>query len=52
MMDNMNLILTGGIQDIPEPPCSQGLEFPRKKASTMADDNNGVCLEISRTFFF
>jgi hypothetical protein len=49
MMD-VNFILTGGIQDIPVPPCSQGWEFCRIKACTMADDNYGVCLEISRSF--
>ena len=52
MMDSMNFILTGGIQDIPIPPCSQGWEFRRIKACTKADNNYGVCLEISRKFFF
>ena len=51
MRDNMSFILTRGIQDIPVPPCSQGWEFCRIKACTMADGNYGVCLEMSRKFF-
>lgn len=52
MMDNMNFIVTRGVQGIPVPPCSQGWEFCRIKVCTIADNNYGVCLEIPRKFFF
>jgi len=51
IMDNMNFIVTRGIQDIPVPPCSQGWEYCRIKACTKADSNCGVCLEVLRKFF-
>jgi hypothetical protein len=50
MMDTMNFILMRDIHDIPAPHCLPGWEFPRIKACTMADDNYGVCLEISVSF--
>jgi hypothetical protein len=51
MMDNMNFIVTRGIQDIPVPPCLQGWEYCGIKACTKADGNCGVCLEVSRKLF-
>jgi len=39
VVDNINFILTRGIQDIPVPASSQEWEFSRIKACTMASDN-------------
>jgi len=39
VMDNINFILTGGIQDIPVPASSQEWEFSSIKACTVASDN-------------
>jgi len=50
LMDTMNFILMRGIHDISLPPCSPEWEFPRIMACTIADDNYGVCLEISVSF--
>jgi len=40
--EHCDFILTRGIKGIPVPSCSQGWDFPRIKACTMADDNCGV----------
>jgi hypothetical protein len=39
VMDNISLILTRAIQDIPVPASSQEGEFSSIKACTMASDN-------------